>query len=290
VSSVERDRDALGTVRIDGGASHVRTAPDARPHRRLARRSGASIHRWAGGAELAIGLLTVLPVPRVDSREGELGRGSAWFPLVGALVGSLAGSVRMASQPLLGTLPATALALAALIAVTGALHQDGLADTADGIGARGDGGRRLAAMRDHAIGAFGVLALLWWGLVMLSALASMNDTHMLLALIVAGALSRWAAVAHASFSPPARTDGLGAAFHVSVPSLAVATIFAAAIAGLASGVLVGLGALGAAVLCAALSIVWARRSLGGRTGDTLGAAVAVAEVTVCLVLLAAWRG
>lgn len=288
MSSIERDSDALATARIDGGVSHVCTAPDARPHRRLARYT-AAVRRWAGGAALAIGLLTVLPVPRVDSREGELGRGAMWFPLVGALVGSLAGGVRMAGQALLGTLPATALALATLIALTGALHQDGLADTADGIGARGDADRRLAAMRDHAVGAFGVLALLWWGLVMLSTLASMNDTHMLLALIVAGALSRWAAVAHAGFSHPARSEGLGAAFHVGVPALAIATIVAAAIAELASGALVGLGALGAAVLCAALSIVWAQRSLGGRTGDTLGATVAIAEITVCLALLAAWR-
>lgn len=248
------------------------------------------MRRRAGGAALAIGLLTVLPVPTGDLDEGELGRSAVWFPLVGALVGCLAGGVRMAGQALLGALPATALALATLIAVTGALHQDGLADTADGIGARGDAGRRLAAMRDHAIGAFGVLALLWWGLVMLSTLASMNDVHALQALIVAGALSRWAAVAHAGFSPPARTDGLGVAFHAGVPSLAIATISAAAIAEFVGGALVGFVALGAGVLCAALSIVWVRRSLGGRTGDTLGATIALAEVTVCLALLAAWRG
>jgi adenosylcobinamide-GDP ribazoletransferase len=245
--------------------------------------------RSSGGAALAVGLLTVLPVPSTDAGEGELGRAAVWFPLVGALVGALAGGVRVLAQPLLGALPATAIALAVFIASTGALHQDGLADTADGIGARGDAQRRLAAMRDSAIGAFGVLALLWWGLVLLTTLGSLSDVQALRALVVAGAVSRWAAVVHAAATPPARVDGLGAAFRVDSVPLAIASGLAIAVAVAASGPLAGAVALGAGFLTAALSVAWARRALGGRTGDTLGATIAIAELAICVTLLALWH-
>jgi adenosylcobinamide-GDP ribazoletransferase len=245
--------------------------------------------RWVRDAALAVGLLTILPVPIAGASESDLGRTALWFPLVGALVGGLAGGVRVVVAPLLGPLPATAIALIVLIAGTGALHQDGLADSADGIGAGGDAPRRLAAMRDSAIGAFGVLALLWWGLVLLTTVGSLTDVHALQALVVAGAVSRWAAVAHAARTPAARTDGLGAAFDVGWPRLAGASVLAVVVAEAAGGVLAGLLALAAGLLTAALSVVWAQRSLGGRTGDTLGATVAVAEMAVCVGLLALWR-
>ena len=240
-------------------------------------------------AALALGLLTIVPAPGVAADQGELGRAALWFPLVGALAGALAGGVRVLAQPLLGALPSTAIALAVLIAITGALHQDGLADSADGLGARGGAQRRLDAMRDSAIGAFGVLALVWWGLLMLTTLGSLSDTHALRALIAAGALSRWAALLHAARTPPARADGLGAAFQVDGVRLTVASVLAVAIAEAAAGVGAGLIALAAAVLIAAISVVWARRSLGGRTGDTLGATIALSELAVCVALLGFWQ-
>jgi adenosylcobinamide-GDP ribazoletransferase len=284
VSSAGGDTDAAETAT---GTTSARATPRVSAP---GRSPGDVLRRWAAGAALAVGLLTVLPVPSADSGEGELGRAVVWLPLVGALVGALAGGVRVLAQPLLGALPATAVALALFVASTGALHQDGLADTADGIGARGDAQRRLAAMRDPAIGAFGVLALLWWGLVLLTTLGSLTDLHALRALIVAGAVSRWTALLHAASSPAARADGLGAAFQVDSVRLVIASGLAIAVAVAAGGPLAGLVALGAGLLTAALSVAWVRKSLGGRTGDTLGATIAVTEAVVCVALLAVWHG
>ena len=150
-------------------------------------------------AALAVAFLTIVPV-RVRDPNASLARAAAFFPLVGAAVGAAAGGIRVAFQPLLGTGPATVLALVVLVGLTGALHQDGLADTADGLGARGDRDRRLAAMRDSAIGAFGVLALIGWALLLATTLARFSATDALLVTPVIVPLpspcSRW--------SPPAR--------------------------------------------------------------------------------------
>ena len=242
------------------------------------------------GPAAAVSFLTVLPVaPRGPTAPGRVESSVVWFPLVGALIGGLAGGVRVAAEPLLGAGVASVLALVALVAVTGALHQDGLADTADGLGVHGDRERRLEAMRDSAVGAFGMLALLAWALLFFTTLASLSDTHALQALIAACALARWAALLHARAIPAARPDGLGAAFAPASAPLLVATALAILVAELSCGLLPGLAAIGAALLTAAPSAVWARHALGGRTGDTLGATVAITEVAVCLALLAVWQ-
>jgi len=238
-------------------------------------------------AALAVAFLTIVPV-RVRDPNASLARAAAFFPLVGAAVGAAAGGIRVAFQPLLGTGPATVLALVVLVALTGALHQDGLADTADGLGARGDRDRRLAAMRDSAIGAFGVLGLIGWALLLATTLARFSATDALLALVAAGALSRWAALLHAAATLPARPDGLGAGFAPTTAALFIASATALTAAELAGGVLPGLAAIAATLVVSALTSAWARRALGGRTGDTLGATVALAELAACAALLAAY--
>ncbi len=243
------------------------------------------------GPATALSFLTVVPVPPRDATApSPIASSVAWFPPVGALIGGLAGAVRVAAQPAFGAPVASVLSLIVLVGITGALHQDGLADSADGLGVHGDRERRLAAMRDSAIGAFGILALLAWALLFVTALATLSDTHALQALIAACALARWAALLHAAAVPAARPDGLGTTFRPSPAQLAIATALAVAVAELACGPLAGLAAIGAAVLSAALSAVWARRALGGRTGDTLGATIALAEVVVCLALVVVWHG
>lgn len=137
---------------------------------------------------------------------------------------------------------------------------------------------------------FGVLALVGWALLFFTALESLSDVRALRALVAAAALARWAALLHAAATPAARADGLGAGFHPPPARLAIASGLAVGVAGLACGPLAGLAAIGAALLIAALSAVWARRALGGRTGDTLGATIALTEVAVCVALVAAWRG
>jgi adenosylcobinamide-GDP ribazoletransferase len=237
------------------------------------------------GAAVAVSFLTVLPV-RLGGPARGLSGAAGWFPAVGALVGAVAGGVLVGTAPLVGSTVAAVLAVAALIVVTGALHQDGLADCADGLGVRGDRARRLAVMRDSAIGVFGALALLVWMLLLVAALAGLEPRDALLALIAAGAAGRWAALAHAALAPPARGDGLGAGFAVGHGALAVGSASALAAALLAAGPGHGLAAMAAAAVVALLVTAWSRSTLGGRTGDTLGATVALAEVAVCLTLLA----
>jgi adenosylcobinamide-GDP ribazoletransferase len=269
------------TARAERDATATRPAPGPGARGRL--------RTAAADAALALAFLTVVPARTHALGPRGLAGAAAFFPLVGAAVGALAGGARAAFDPLLGPTPATMLALAALVGITGALHQDGLADTADGLGVRGDRDRRLAAMRDSALGAYGVLALIAWALLMLAALQPLPVDRALAALIAAATLARWAALLHAAAAPPARAEGLGAQFHPGRAALAAATLTALAATGLAAGPLPGLAALAAALAAAALSILTARRALGGRTGDTLGATVALAELLVCLTLLGVWR-
>lgn len=209
----------------------------------------------------------------------------AWFPVIGALVGGLAGLARFALDPLLGPAAAALLAVAALVAVTGALHEDGLADCADGLGVRGDAARRLAVMREPQVGVFGVLAVVLWLLLLASALAGLGRDDALRALVVACALGRWSAVLHAVLIPPARREGLGTAFRVDNLGLAVASALAAAVAFVVEEPTRALSAVAAAAATGLAVAAWARKLVGGRTGDTLGASVALVEMTVCLVML-----
>jgi adenosylcobinamide-GDP ribazoletransferase len=248
-----------------------------------ASRAATETARPLDGALLAIAFLTVMPVRL--RRAPPLGAAAPWFPAVGAMVGATAGAVGYVARPALGATVAAVLAVAILVVLTGALHQDGLADCADGLGARGGGAeRRLAVMRDSAIGTFGALALGLWLLLVVTALAGLAREDAFAALVVAAATGRWGTLLHAVSAPPARRDGLGAAFAVSPVALAIATVIAAAVAVGAAGV-AGVAALATTALAAALVSAWSRRALGGRTGDTLGAVVALAEAGVIVVLL-----
>lgn len=233
---------------------------------------------------LAVAFLTIIPVgPRGEAPS--LGGAAAWFPVVGAFVGALAGGVYYLSEPTFGAGVAATLAVAALVATTGALHADGLADCADGLGVRGNRDRRLTVMRDSAIGTFGALALLLWALLVASALAQLDRESAPRTLVVAAATGRWAALIHTLTAPPARPDGLGGSFNVGRGDCAIATAVAAAVAIALAGIGSGLVALAVAVAVALLLTVWSRATIGGRTGDTLGATVALTEAAVILGLL-----
>jgi adenosylcobinamide-GDP ribazoletransferase len=241
------------------------------------------VRRPLAGLGPAVTFLTIVPV-RLREPLPALGAAAAWFPVVGAAVGALAGGIDYVLVPSLGPLVAAVLAVAVLVLVTGALHQDGLADCADGLGVRGDRARRLAVMRDPAVGSFGVLALGLWLVLMIAALAGFARDDAWRALIAAAAVGRWAALLHAAAAPPARADGLGAGFVVPPAAVVVATVpasLAAVVAGLGGGV----AALASALVVAGLVTRWSRVNLGGRTGDTLGATVALTEAAALTVLL-----
>lgn len=242
----------------------------------------------AGEARAALGLLTVVPAGGRAADDDALAGAALWFPIVGALVGVVAAAGYLLVEPLLGATFAAVLALTLSALLAGGLHHDGLADTADGLGVRGDRARRLAAMRDPGIGSFGTLALIAFAALSLAALARLTPTDVVAALVAAHALGRWSAVAQLARLQPARDDGLGASFSATTATLALASIGAVAVTLAACGPAAGGAALIAAALAAAAAMLVARAGVGGRTGDTLGASVLLTEVAVYAVLAAVW--
>lgn len=244
------------------------------------------LRRALDGAALAMTFLTILPV-RVDPHHDGTQAAPAFYALVGAGVGAVGGAVFATASAVLGGSVAAVLATATLVVLTGGLHQDGLADCADGFGVRNDRERRLRVMRDPAIGSFGTLALVLWALACVSALAQLHAREALAALVTAAATGRWAALLHARLAAPARLDGLGAAFAPTRAAVLIAGLTTVLVAGAASLDIVRVPAVVAAgVFTAALVSAWSQRAVGGRTGDTLGATVLLTELVVLLTVLA----
>jgi len=237
-------------------------------------------------ARCAVGLLTIVPVGRRPIAAGSERAAALWFPLVGGLLGVVAAAAYGLGEALLGGFYGAALALTASAVLSGALHHDGLADSADGLGVRGDRDRRLAAMRDSGLGAYGTLALIAFALLATAALARLSPHDAAGALIAGHALGRWAALAQLTFVAPARAEGLGASFGADRLAFAIGSVVALAITLVAAGLLAGLAAVGGAALAAAATALLARGLTGGRTGDTLGAAVLLTELVVYSVLAA----
>ncbi|HTH17524.1 MAG TPA: adenosylcobinamide-GDP ribazoletransferase [Magnetospirillum sp.] len=239
---------------------------------------------------LACAFLTRLPLPDCGILPaGALARSMRLFPLVGAGIGGVAGLVFATMHALLPPLPAALLAVLAGVLATGALHEDGLADTADGLGARGGRDKRLEVMRDSRTGAYGVLALIFSVTLRAATLAAAPTGWAGLgALVAAAAWSRALIPAAMQVMAPARADGLGAG--AGTPDATVAAT--AAVLALALCFL-GLG-LGAPLpVLAALAAAWgvvvlARRTLGGFTGDVLGAIQQVAEAAMLLAVAGVW--
>jgi adenosylcobinamide-GDP ribazoletransferase len=154
--------------------------------------------------------LTVIPVAAAGGASGErLGR--AYFPAVGALLGLLAGVVFVLAAAVTTPLLAAVAATAVLAVLTGALHLDGLADAADGLFGGGDLSRRLEVMRDSRVGSFGLVAVVLVLVGDVAALAAMTPVRALIALVIAGAVSRWALLMMIAAVPYVRQAGLGIA-------------------------------------------------------------------------------
>jgi adenosylcobinamide-GDP ribazoletransferase len=217
----------------------------------------------------------------------------AWAaPVAGVAVG-LIGALALALTTLLGLPPLlrAGLATAALIAATGALHEDGFADVADGFGGGATRARKLEIMRDSRIGAYGAIAIALALILRVGALAAALDGGFWRAgssLVLVAALSRAAALTPLALLPPARADGAGAAagrLDSSVlaavwgSALVIAVALGLVALGLAHALLAALMSGGGALLMVAL----ARRAIGGQTGDVAGAAQQCGEI-------AAWCG
>ncbi len=234
-----------------------------------------------GDIRRAASLLSRLPLGQVELGATRPMAASAWaWPLIGALLGALAGLLALLATWL--TLPAplsAALALASLIAMTGALHEDGLADTFDGLWGGQDRARRLEIMKDSRVGSYGVLALLLALILRWSALSALFQAGWILApLVAAGALSRAPMALLMARLPNARGAGLAASTGRPEPQTALAALaLACAIALLATGPAMLAATFWAGLATLALAGV-ARAKIGGQTGDILGASQQLAEI------------
>ncbi|MEM6618159.1 MAG: adenosylcobinamide-GDP ribazoletransferase [Pseudomonadota bacterium] len=232
----------------------------------------------------AIALLSRLPVPVDHGRAGARGSALAWaFPLVGAIIGLLAGTAGWGFAALgVPSGLAAALALGMLVFTTGALHEDGLSDCADGLGGGRDAAARLDIMKDSRIGAFGAVALIVALLARWAGMASLLDAGHWAAFAAVGAISRMPMALMMFAMPLARPGGLAAGVglaraHTAAGALALALLLGMIFAGWA-GLAMGVGAMAAGLAMGV--IAW--RRIEGYTGDVLGATQQLAEVA-CLV-------
>jgi len=234
----------------------------------------------------AIAFLTRIPVPaRFRFGAEDVGRSARWFPLVGLLIGG----VYVAMLRLLGPVfpPGAVAVLIVLVEalLTGALHMDGLADTADGFGGGHTREDILRIMRDHAIGSYGAVALILLVALKVMAIAALAQRGQAVPyLILAPALARWSMVPLCRFLPYAR-DSEAVANHVGTAELAWASLIAAG----AVAVAAQWRGLVAWLAVAAVSAWFGRfclRKIGGITGDTLGANAQISESVTLLAGLA----
>jgi adenosylcobinamide-GDP ribazoletransferase len=234
---------------------------------------------------IALGFLTLLPLGREGIGEEEVARAVRFFPAVGLVLGLVIAGAAEIVRPHLP--PAVvAVGLVALLAMlTGGLHLDGVADLFDALGAgAADRQHLLAIMRDSRIGAHGAAALTVLLLAKASALTQVLEHRDVAALIVFPAVARWAVVPLIIIFPPARPDGLGAAFkrHTRPTDLVLASVFAGLI--VIAGRRFLLAEIAALSGSAALGAL-AQSRLGGVTGDACGAVIEIAEVISLVALV-----
>ena len=235
----------------------------------------------------AVALLTRVPVGGSGRESGELTRSVMWIPVVGGLVGLVIGLAYVAAGSVMPSLLAAAMATGVGLILTGAFHEDGLADTMDGFGGGVGPEQTMRIMKDPASGVYGVAAIVMSLLLRTLSISILSSTLALVFLPAIHAMSRGGSVGLMALLRPASTAGLGAAH--DGPSLR-----RQAVTGCLLAVLVGVAMIGwwAAVFTILVAIgagaigVMARRRIDGYTGDVLGAAQQVGEVT-SLVLAAA---
>jgi adenosylcobinamide-GDP ribazoletransferase len=236
---------------------------------------------------ISVVFLTRLPAPGwPEAAARKLSTGMWAFPVAGVLVATIAGLVYAICDALgLPVYISSLFAIVALIIATGGLHEDGLSDLADGIWGGADPVTRLAIMSDSRIGAFGAIALIVSISGRAAAVATIGQPLFVLgALVAAAAISRAVMPALMNFGTPAKAEGLGAsAGKPAAATWGIALLLAAIICAIAAPA-GWFACLIAAAAGAALVSWFARRNLGGYTGDVLGAAQQVAELFALTVI------
>jgi adenosylcobinamide-GDP ribazoletransferase len=243
----------------------------------------------------ALQFFTRVPVPAwVGWSPEQLNASARHFPTVGCLVGAFSGLVLIVAGALWPPGVAAGLALAAGVWMTGAFHEDGLADSCDGFGGGWEPARILEIMKDSRVGSYATVGVvlvlgLKWQLLALLLQQAPTPSEVLLAMVAAHALSRWAVLLVMARLDYVREDALSKSRPLAQtrPTTA-ALVLASAVTALPvlclgwRGLLIGLAALSVH----GLAVRFLRRRLGGYVGDALGATQQLAELAVLLALLA----
>lgn len=237
----------------------------------------------------AMSLLTRLPLAASWLDATRMGHSIWAFPIVGLIVGLISG-LTLAAMTYLGISNeiAAALALIVLVLLTGAMHEDGLADCCDGLGGGQDKSRALEIMKDSAIGAYGAIGLILAFSLRWSALSELAPVMPIAALVSASMLSRSALSFFMYLMPNARPDGLSKLVGRPTGSQ---TVMALLIPLVIVVVLVGWSALTLIPLAfvASLPLAYmATRKLGGQTGDVLGGIQQCVEIATLILLASFW--
>ena len=236
---------------------------------------------------LALQFLTRFPVPeRLATTEAELGQAAAFFPLVGVIVGGCTALVFVASSRVLPLSVAVVITLAFAALITSGFHEDGLADTFDGLGGGWTKDQALTIMRDSRIGTYGTLALVFLILGKYTLLTSLDPRVIWRWLIVAHTASRWTVLPLCVWLPYARPEGQGklVAQQVGPRALSIgsATLLLTLLLLPWRAALIAFAATAIVTFFSGLHF---KRRLGGITGDCLGAVNQITELFVLLIPL-----
>ena len=232
----------------------------------------------------ALQFLTILPSKR-NFTSGQIGRATAYFPIVGLIIGLILFGLHYLLDFLLPAGIVNALLLAALIVLSGGLHLDGLADTVDGLAGHRTPERRLEIMHDSRIGGIGAVGLFLFLIIEYVALNSIPEKWMVFTLLLAPTVSRWAMVAAIFTYPYVRAEGLGKAFKhgISWEELLIASLVTLVLTVILFKI-AGLVIIASVFIIINGAALYFKRQLGGLTGDTYGAINEIAMITVLLTI------
>ena len=237
---------------------------------------------------IAFQFLTIIPLPfNIRCEKEDLGRSTAFFPVVGFAIGGLLAGANWLISPWIVRPLCDALLITLLALITGALHLDGLADVCDGLAARGGRERFLAVMKDSQVGAVGAVGLVLALLLKWQALASVPPEIKWQVLLFFPVLARFGQVLTMTGARRARQDGLGAAFALGTGGTALFIAFVtAAAAGFCLLGVKGTVSLAAVCLLTCAGRMFFQRKLGGLTGDTIGCISELNEILALVVISA----
>ncbi|MGI9402503.1 MAG: adenosylcobinamide-GDP ribazoletransferase [Rhizobiaceae bacterium] len=253
----------------------------------------SEFRRELGKLAIALGFFSRIPLPSVlfdpETDSDRLDQSAIWFPIAGLLIGIIPALVYASLSGPLPALVASGLAIAAGMLITGGLHEDGLSDCADGFGGARDPEKALEIMRDSQIGAFGASSLVFSIGLRWVALASLGPAAGAAAILIAHSAGRGAITTALAFSSYVRKSGAASTVEQGIDKtlwLAVMglSIFLSAVFGGWNAAIAAACGIGAA----ALVFAYARKRIGGYTGDVLGAMEQVAEIVILIMLSYFW--